>query len=70
MKKRFISRRVEVTDAQGKKSVYSLSVITVDLDAEGIVRNVDVTPFEKEIAGVEYIDHTLHIQIGRSLLFA
>lgn len=64
MKKRFISRRVEVTDAQGKKSVYSLSVVTVDLDSKGIVRNVDVTPFEKEIAGVEYIDPILRIQIG------
>lgn len=64
MKKRFISRRVEVTDAQGKKSVYSLSVVTIELDAEGIVRNVDVTPFEKEIACVEYIDPILRIQIG------
>lgn len=64
MKKRFISRRVEVTDAQGKKSVYSLSVVTIELDTEGIVRNVDVTPFEKEIANVEYIDPILRIQIG------
>lgn len=59
-----MSRRVEVTDAQGKKSVYSLSVVTVNLDAKGIVRNVDVTPFETEIAGVEYIDPILRIQIG------
>lgn len=65
--RRFMSRYVEVIDDHDKMVRYSLAVAYVSVDSSGIIRHVKVVPFEKETAGVEYIDHPLRLRVGYHL---
>lgn len=59
-----LSRKIEVTDAEGSVTSFTLSVAKVCTDATGIITYVGVRPFEGESPNVVYHDETLILRIG------
>lgn len=55
---RHMSRRIEVIDADGRLSVYPLSIVTLSRGGYGI------TPYTAEIAGVIYHDRPLRLTVS------
>lgn len=56
--RKFLAREITVTH-NGISKKYLMSVATVVYDENGEVVSVSVSPFEKEIPGVEYSDEPL-----------
>ncbi len=62
--RRIMSRRIEVIQSDGSCRRFGLSIAVVSIDSKGIVLDVQIKPFEREIAGVEYYDKTLVLKPG------
>ncbi|MDE7160353.1 MAG: hypothetical protein K2O24_05885 [Muribaculaceae bacterium] len=61
MMKRYLSRRIELVDSEGNLiAVHNLSIATVHDGGR-----LEITPFERETAGVEYVDSTLVFRIEK-----
>lgn len=60
-----MSRHICVVKADGSETVYPLSIAEISIDSYGIVTNVEVRPFDREIEAVEYYDADLRIEIGK-----
>lgn len=60
-----MSRHIRVVKADGSETAYPLSIAEIYIDSYGIVTNVEVRPFDKEIEAVEYYDADLRIEIGK-----
>lgn len=56
-----MSRRIDIFKKEERIATYYLSIATLFLSDSGEVMRVEVAPYEKEIAGVEYVDHPLEI---------
>lgn len=51
-----MSRRIELTDAEGRTTSHELSIITVD--EQGYI---ELTPYAREVHSVEYVDGVLRL---------
>lgn len=60
-----MSRHICVVNADGSETAYPLSIAEISVDSYGVVTNVEVRPFDKEIEAVEYYDSDLRIEIGK-----
>lgn len=57
---KFLSRKVSVTDNNGEAAVFPLSIVTIVVDDDsGCILDMQVEPYEKEIAGVIYTDNEI-----------
>lgn len=63
MIKKFMARKIEIIDKDRKVEPYYFSISTVYFAGENKILRIDVTPYEKEIPGVEYSDMPLKFSI-------
>lgn len=61
-----LAREIIVINTDGSRCFYKLSIAKI-IEIDGIVANVEVCPFEREMAGVVYHDKPLIITIGASV---
>lgn len=61
--RRQMSRQVTVIGIDGEESRYGLSVASLTLSADGRVAEVEVVPYVREEAGVEFIPRPLVIDL-------
>lgn len=54
-----LSNRLSVKTIEGGEKTYSLSILNVELDVDGIIRGYSVAKFEREQAAVSYHDSSL-----------
>lgn len=64
--KRRMARLVIVVDSTGEERRYPLSIATMTVGADGRVLAVEVEPYEREVAGVEFVPGTLRIDLRGS----
>lgn len=51
-----MSREITVTDVKGLSKVYELAIATFEETQNGNMANLQISKFEKEVAGIEYFD--------------
>lgn len=56
MKKKYLSRRIELTDAEGIVSCHDLSIVSID-----DYGNIELSPYVSEVHSVEYVDGMLRL---------